>query len=205
VPEGVAVQIKGNRVTGQMLTLTELLADAYDVRDFQIQGAPDWAKPGTGSEYYDLAAIAADTTTPTLPQVRLMLQALLADRFQLKLHHETKELAVYNLTIAKGGMKLIDASGSEPPKLPANIPPGVTFMRSGLPMLMRLISTRVERPVLDETGLSGTYVYAWSNPDSAGDPSIFTLLQDELGLKLEPARAQIDMLTIERVEKPSEN
>jgi uncharacterized protein (TIGR03435 family) len=205
VPDVLAVQIKGNRVTGQLLALTELVADAYDVRDFQIQGAPDWAKPGAGAEYYDLAAIAPDATTPSPAQVRLMLQTLLTDRFQLKFRHETKETSVYNLTIAKGGTKLMDAAGAVPPKVPAKIPPGTSYVRGNMSMLLRMISTRVDRPVMDKTGLAGIYVYPWSNPNPAEDTSIFTLLEDELGLKLEPARVQVDMLTIEHVERPSDN
>lgn len=200
VNDGFGADIQGNRVSARMDTLTDLIAAAYDVRDFQVINAPDWAKAGSAAEYYDLAAKAPGDAAPTVDQVRRMLQVMLADRFQLQFHRGTKEMQVYNLVAGKGGPKLRD--GSTPPP---QADPGVFFLRSGMPLLINMISSRVARPVLDKTGLTGTYVYPWHNAGAAADTSIFALIEDELGLKLEAAKAQVETLVIDHAERPSEN
>ena len=94
--------ISGNRFTEEMASLMVLIMDAYTVKKFQISGLPDWA----GRDVFDITATVEGGRTPTVDQVRRMLQTLLADRFQLKLHRETKELPIYSLVVAKSGPKL---------------------------------------------------------------------------------------------------
>jgi uncharacterized protein (TIGR03435 family) len=197
--------ISGNRFTEELATLTDLLKDAYDVKDYQISGAPDWAAP-RGGEYYDIVAKAEGDGTPTTDQVRLMLQALLADRFQLKLHREAKEVPVYDLVAGKGGPKLKEVAANAPfNRSGQTLTPGILAMRTTIPLFIQLISSQVDRPVIDQTALAGTYDYNWPQPSAMGDASIFTVVQEQLGLSLKPDKARIEMLAIEHVEKPSEN
>jgi uncharacterized protein (TIGR03435 family) len=185
-----------------MVTLTDLLIDAYDVKDYQISGAPDWAARG-GAEYYDIAAKAEGEETPPTDQIRRMLQALLADRFQLKLHRETKELQVYNLVAAKGGPKLKDPGDPRSTKLAQTLPPGVMMLRTTIPMLIQLIAPQADRPVVDQAGLTRTYECTW--PQQIADVSIFTVVEEQLGLNLKPDKALVEILVIDHAEEPSEN
>jgi len=95
--------LSGNRFN-EVASLTDLIMDAYKVKRFQISGLPSWGD--SGRDVYDVAATMPEGGTPTLDQARRMLQTLLADRFQLKIHHESKELPVYALVIGKNGPKL---------------------------------------------------------------------------------------------------
>ncbi len=96
--------IAGNRFNDEVASLTDLIMDAYSVRRYQIAGLPFWGD--SGHDVYDVNATIGGGRTPTLADARQMLQTLLADRFQLKLHRETKDLPVYSLVIGKNGSKL---------------------------------------------------------------------------------------------------
>ena len=161
----------------------------------------------------------------------LMFQALLQDRFKLRAHLESKDLPDYNLIIAKNGSKLKE---SKPAEADAQAGPlaGPIMWRKGrgqivsrsspLTFFPRLLSQEVGRPVVDKTGLAGTYDFTlkWTPDQGAGSmaagvdapepaadagPSIFTALEEQLGLKLEPTKALLDVLVIDHIEKPSEN
>ena len=153
-----------------------------------------------------------------------MLQTLLAERFQLKVHQETREKPVYALTVAKNGSKLKENAAG------AGI---VKFNRTGRDVAMVFMGTPIDsliiqfprmpgidRPVLDETGLSGKYDFQFTLTDvqlgmrveqngipaaDADSATVFTALQDQLGLKLEPRKAPIQVFVIDRAERPSEN
>jgi uncharacterized protein (TIGR03435 family) len=142
-----------------------------------------------------------------------MLRALLADRFQLSLHREERETPVYALVVDKKGPKFSE-SGPDAPKGMWMKSNGVI---DGLGATMTQLagyfsnSNGVDRPVLDLTGLTGNYAFKleWSNPlagtpDSSA-PSIFTALPEQLGLKLEPRRAPVEVFVIDRAEMPGEN
>jgi len=96
--------IAGMRFTEEAASLVDLIMDAYQVRRFQIAGVPNWGD--TGQDVYDIAAKFPEGQTPTLEMARRMLETLLAERFQLKLHHETRDLPVYALVVGKSGSKL---------------------------------------------------------------------------------------------------
>jgi uncharacterized protein (TIGR03435 family) len=204
--------IQGNRVIDEISTARELIMDAYGVKDYQIFGLPDWCI--RGGDVYDIEARTAGDS-PTVEQVRLMMQALLAERFELKLHREARELPVYELVIAKGGSKLKAGVPDEGP-----VQRGRSMMQkamtSTVPMLISLLGNLVDRPIIDGTGLSGTYEYEnldWAGikraqmaPDSATPAeSVFTAVQEKLGLKLEAVRAPTEVLVIERIARPSAN
>jgi uncharacterized protein (TIGR03435 family) len=204
--------VHGTRVTGTASTLLDLITTAYAVRYDQVSGGPNWAN----SDHYDLAAKVEGDATLAKDQFRQMLQTLLADRFQLKIHRETKDVPAYALVIGKNGSKLKESTADAP---------GDNFVRSGgaggmhmeathgtIDQLTRQLSGTAGRPVVDKTGLTGYYAFTFDwvpanrTPDPDSDtPSMFTALQEQLGLKLEPTRAPYPLLIIDHAARPSEN
>jgi uncharacterized protein (TIGR03435 family) len=156
-----------------------------------------------------------------VPNARmLMLQELLADRFHLKVHHEIKQLPVYALIVAKGGSKLKESKLEDPSK--GRLEDGEGQLTSvGMPLVfvLRPLTRELGRPVLDQTGLTGNYDFTlkWTpdqkqmaSPNNASvsdiaGPSLFTAIQEQLGLKLEPTKGPVDTIVIDYVEPPTEN
>jgi uncharacterized protein (TIGR03435 family) len=208
--------VQGNRVLDEISTARELIMDAYNVKDYQIIGLPDWCI--RGGDVYDIEA-KTESASPSVDEVRRMMQALLADRFELKLHRESRDLPVYELVIAKGGSKLketvpIDQQPAQPRG--SGRVADLKTMTGTLPMLVSLLGNLVERPIIDRTGLAATYEFEnlnWAGikraqmaPDSeAPTESIFTAVQEKLGLKLESVKAPTEVLVIEHVARPSAN
>jgi len=181
---------------------------AYGVQPNRILGGPDWLT----SERYDIVAKAASF----VPKARLMLmlQTLLEDRFQLKLHRETKELPIYALVVAKNGAKIH-----------AGKPDGETEIGGGAHLIdsrgmtmkalagaLSSFSPQVDLPVFDMTGLAGVFDVTFdlemddkSSGDADAGQSIFTALQEQLGLKLEPRKGPLEILVIEHAIKASDN
>jgi uncharacterized protein (TIGR03435 family) len=202
-------------------TLRAILETAYDVREFQILGGPGWVN----SERYDILARSADSVsneagaTNDVKAVRLRLQALLRQRFNLEVHRETRELPEYALEVAKKGPKLIqdDASnGSNNARTGIQRSCGQMIgTNTTVANLSLMLARQLDRPVLDRTGLTGKYnfQFAWTpdtgpcsgSPESSNAPSIFTALEDTLGLRLESMKGPVDTLIIDRAERPSEN
>ncbi|HLG99734.1 MAG TPA: TIGR03435 family protein [Bryobacteraceae bacterium] len=219
----------GGGLDGRNLTLKVLIERAYSLLDSQLSGGPAWidserfdirakapATPRDESVPGDPAKLTVDQSKLFQDQFTARLQALLADRFQLKLHRETRDLPVYALVVAKRGLKIREAAGQ-----------GIRFElhkdeldAASMPIatLTRILAQRLGRPVLDQTGLTGAYTFKlqWTpHPpatpadsvvtlDSA-NPSLFTALEEQLGLKLESKRGPADVVVIERAERPSEN
>lgn len=123
--EEANIHISGNRVTIGQSSLTRLVMAAYNVKDFQIAGVS--ATLLGLDQLYDITAKVEGEDTPALEQVRLMLRSLLAERFQLRLHRETKELPVYNLVVGKNGPKLKASTGPRPPQPVAYNGPVIQF------------------------------------------------------------------------------
>ena len=158
----------------------------------------------------------ADTT---LAQSRQMMQSLLAERFRLATHWETKQLPVYALRVAPGPTKLKPSDpGKEPPIKPGSIdcPTDDPHCHHGYAVastttgLAGLLSLMLERPVIDKTGLSGTYsfgVVKWAGDDSSGSslPSVFAFMREQFGLELKPEVGPLPVLVIDHVEKPTGN
>jgi uncharacterized protein (TIGR03435 family) len=232
--------------SGTNISLKALIQQAYRVEDNQILGAPSWL----GSARYDIEAKVSSSDTDALhnlspDQRRLMLQPLLADRFQLKVHTEVRDLPILALVIAKGGPKLHEAKPGD--TYPNGIKgfdgkpgggPGLMHMgpgqltAQGLPIssLAQLLSQQLGRTVQDKTGLTGKYDFTlqWTpdvggspmmkgpdagqqgpggppSPADNGGPSIFTAIQEQLGLKLESQKGPVMVVIIDHVEAPSEN
>jgi uncharacterized protein (TIGR03435 family) len=202
-------------------SLYALIREAYDVKMDRISGGPAWA-----SRVRDAAFdIAANGEGPlSMDQARKMLQQLLADRFQLKIHRESKEVPTYQMVIAKGGSKLKESAVDASEKVNVGtrvVSPGVIARELGsekmsIAMLADFIAASTGRPVEDKTSLTGNYalMLSWTDDGRVGGnnssteipgASIFTALEEQLGLKLEPAKGQGEFLVIDSVEKPSEN
>jgi uncharacterized protein (TIGR03435 family) len=214
------------------ITLKELIATAYDLgfdTSQQISGGPGWVK----FEKFDVVAKVDETILAQLgtlsperqgEQLRMMIQQLLSDRFALRIHREPKELTVYTLVIAKGGPKL--KPGQLQPNLRGSLPqtridtrgPGFLVGHNApATLLARVLSGQPEiggRSVLDKTGLSGKYDFTlkWMPESTIDGPStqedlatLFTALQEQLGLQLRSKKATVDVITIDSVSPPSDN
>jgi uncharacterized protein (TIGR03435 family) len=205
------------RLTTENTTLKDLMRAAYGVRDFQIVGGPAWFDKDT----YDIVAKPAGKSGPR--DFGPNIQKLLADRFQLHIHRETKETSVYDLIIAKGGPKLKEVS-SDPRRGIRSRPGVVTGMGASMVNLARYLSQLLGSQVNDKTGLSGEYDFQieyapdegpvnkglgdgppTGTADSARGPSIFTAVQEQLGLRLTAAKGRVEVIVIDHAEKPSEN
>lgn len=216
----VGVFIRGNTLTAEHCDLNSLVEFAYNLKDFQLSGGPSWTTHGKLAEstLFQVIGKPADGQTPSTDQFRQMLQALLADRFQLKIHHVSKDLPAYNLVQDKGGVKLKESA------------PDTQFSmhteswgktHSGLRItaanttIQRLVDAQLGgytgRPTFDKTGLTASYDLRleWiqsSDPDASLEgPSLFTAVREQLGLRLESTTAPFDTVVIDRAEKPSEN
>jgi uncharacterized protein (TIGR03435 family) len=207
----LGVSISGNRVTVSTVTLNRLIIAAYGVKDYQISGGPGWASAADTT--FDIAAKVEGDAAPTMEQVNVMLQNLLAERFQLKLHRETKDLPVYDLVPLKSGVKVKESAPDAKTGVQSRLgglTGEFTATAVGMEQLARLLSQDAGRPVLDKSGLSAKYDFKlqWSRdqqPDDSGGASLFTAVQEQLGVKLEPSKAATEMLVIDHAEKPTEN
>src|SRR5262249_48060089 len=158
----------------------------------------------------------------TEEQLRQMMQALVIERFKLTFHRETKEASVYALVVGKNGHKLEEAKADDPgPQLQLRMRREVTAKKADIGKLAGILSMALDRVVIDQTGLKGNYNFElkWTpdesqprgldSPDAAASdpsgPSLFTAVQEQLGLKLEAKKAPVDLFTIDRAEKASEN
>lgn len=201
--------LSGSRLTITKTELIYLISYAYNIRGAQVVGGPGWVR----SEQYDVIGKAEGEATRSVEQFRPMLQALLADRFKLAMHREMRELPVYVLALGKNGPKMVAVDGADPGPMSSSGTPGhlsapklsmarLAGFLTGMPELRNL--------VLDETGLTGTYTFnlEWSPENGrapSGGPSLFTALQEQLGLKVESGKRPVEHLVIDHVEKPSEN
>jgi uncharacterized protein (TIGR03435 family) len=198
------------------LPLKHLVCGAYDKLDFQCLGGPKWFD----SDQFDVEAKPDDAISEQLVKLswqerskvaKRMMQALFADRIQLKVHHETRELPTFALVIAKGGLKMTDMKteywySTDTGKIQ-------TIESKGISMesLVEQLSQQMGHIVVDQTGLKGLYAFTLkfsSNLDATADssePSIYTALQEQLGLKLVPTKAPVDVLVIDHVERTSAN
>jgi bla regulator protein BlaR1 len=218
---------RGTGLHVENFTLRDIITFAWDIRDFQLAGAPAWI----GTERYDIVAktaraagsgVMADPKTMTDEesdlanhQLRERTRSLLIGRFGLVIHREVREHAVLDLTIAKAGFKLKPV-----------VTPGDQLGFRGsrgrnrgfavtMPMLANELSRITGQPVVDTTGLTGKYDYTleWSPDTGTADadaiagngPTIFTALQEQLGLKLESSKGPVETYVIDKVDRPSEN
>jgi uncharacterized protein (TIGR03435 family) len=204
-------------------SLLDLIAFSYEVQAKQIVGAPEWAS----RDRYDINAVPDVDGAPNPAQVRTMIRKLLADRFQLKFHREQKEMPAFVLTVAKGGEKIAPTEMKGP--LPGI---GMGPAKGGLSMMVRngtlndftgfLQTIVLDRPVVDHTELKGKYDFTVTFlPDETefngrspipkladgveAAPGLFEALQQQDGLKLSAEKTNVEVLVLDKVEKPSAN
>ena len=212
------IQVRGNTLTAEHVDLYSLIWYAYGLRtDGQLSGGPAWALGSGMLDERTLYQVIAKTGDPNPPrdQFPLMMQTLLAERFQLKIHHVQKVLPVFHLVVVKGGTKLKENTSDDKMSMAMSGAKVLRIVAKHAPLtnLVGQLSVAANRPVIDKTGLTGFYDFElrWtpgaldaSATDAPGD-SIFTALQDQLGLKLEATTAPFDTVVIDHAEKPSEN
>ena len=192
-------------------TVKSLIFMAYQIQEYQIAGAPKWLD----SEYYRVDAKPPAGPLPSEQRERMdqtseRLRFLLAERFQLRAHHETRNLQEYDLVVAKGGSKLKEME-RDTVNFKLSLGKGKIVTRGGakIGMLVNVLAGALHYPVVDKTGLDRYYDIQlnYSMDDSLPDagPSLFAALEEQLGLKLEARKGPIDVLVIDHVERPSEN
>ncbi len=201
--------ITRGRLTMTNASLRGLIRSAYDIQSFQLANGPVWLD----SDAYDIAATTGDGADISHDQYRLLLQSLLADRFGLKVHWETRQSDVYALVVAKSGLKLREDND---PAKESGLNTNKTahegrMVATNAPMLYlsNRLGNQLSRTVIDKTGLQGKYDWTlvWDpdpGPDSTA-PSLFTAVQEQLGLKLDPQKGPVETLVIDSVARPSEN
>ena len=215
---GSGINVAAARIRMINSSLKFCIEVAWNVKDFQVSGGSGW----TSTELFDIDAVAAKPFEKG--EYRKMLQSLLTERFALAIHHETQEKPGYALVVARNG-----------PKLPPPVDdPGILFSRSptgdvtltakgaSLSQLASALSSNLGQTVIDSTGLEGRFDVSmqWTPdrplrsksgepipppPDAVPGPSIFTAIQEKLGLKLESRRVPVDVIVIDSAEHPSAN
>lgn len=212
------------------VTAQQALAFAYNVQDYQILGAPGWAR----SERFEISftpdrsEIAPGERTPAaeldgwLNRHRQRMQAVLRDRFEAAVREETRELPAYVLTVLRNGHKLSrPAHPDRTQSMNVNGGRQIVATTATMKSLAQMLAMTLGRPVRDETGLDGTYDFQmeWEPDPSmplssaaaragegvAGGPSLFTALTEKLGLRLESRKSPVMVLVVDRLERPSEN
>ena len=230
---------KGNQLNAQNYRLRSVIQFAYRVQPFELVGGPDWIDAAR----FDISARAPFDPKPAPAgappgEMEQMAQTLLAERFKLQVHRETREMPIYALVLARrdgqlgprlrreaevcAAVRNAAARRENAPEIPARadgrptcgmMGGGGRFFAGGvtLAMLASALSPQVARVVVDRTGLSGFFeadiefaTDALTNA-AAERPSLFTALEEQLGLRLEPARGPVEVLVIDRVERPTEN
>jgi uncharacterized protein (TIGR03435 family) len=214
-------------------SLLDLIKFAYGLNmgsNEQVSGGPKWL----GSALFDIdakedeqtiAALKAMGRDERVEHIRMMVQALLAERFGLRVHHETKSLQVFALSVAKGGPKMTPAVDTPPqegrkPK-GSGVRGGPNGQLEGINVTMAIFGPVLGhepevggRMVVDNTGLTGKYNFTlkWTPETGAGSsdaaapgPGLFTALQEQLGLKLEATRAPVDTIVVDAAQMPGEN
>jgi uncharacterized protein (TIGR03435 family) len=210
------IQVSPGTVTMRNVTLKAAIRWAWHVAEFQVTG-PDWLD----SERYEIAGKAAGPATED--ELRLMMQALLRERFKLALHRQTKEIAAYVLVAGKNGPKVHETKSEGEAAIDVNQKQmSVSVQRTPVSQLVEMLSTVLRAPVIDMTGLTGRYdvtlniakyaadmaSHGQSMESAAADPLalIAMILQEEFGLKLEAKKMPLDLVVIDHAEKsPVEN
>ena len=200
--------LPGGRISATGTTLKTLIRYAYKIQSFQLAAETGW----TDSEYYDVEARTEAGESLSEEQLKPYLQSLLADRFHLKVHWETREGDVYALVLDKSGPRMKENFEGKDPDMGVQKNSGrVQIKGVGVPMkvLAASLENQLRRTVVDKTGLAGAWDFqgAWEiepGPDSAA-ASIFTGVREQLGLRLVPQKGPINTLVIDQAERPSEN
>jgi uncharacterized protein (TIGR03435 family) len=209
----------GRRYNSNNMTMSQIMQFAYNVQEKQIVGEPSWFD----TEKFDIAG-QTEKSEATPAEWRLMMQRLLEERLKMHYHHEQKVMPAYVMSVAKGGPKF------KAPELEImNSFKDVVRIQRGQHMWLKVIGVQgsmpqlaaelqrveMDRPVVDQTRLTGRYdftmtatslkpFFAGEEPSTGEDapPELFTAMREQLGLKLEPTKTEVDCLVLESVQKP---
>lgn len=221
---GMRWQTTASAYIGTNVTVMTVLMGAYGLRSDQISGAPGWVS----STRYDVEGKLVDANFKMRDlkkkQHEELLRSILIERFKLKAHIETRDAATYDLLVAKGGSKLKPVEPADPnhPEVftGKGVPRGGFMFGNGMmqanalgiSQLATQLANELERTVIDKTALTGVYDYklTWApDPDAPSTdstaPNLFTALQEQLGLRLQPSRGQVETLVIDHIELPTSN
>lgn len=196
----VGLRVDHGTATLQAATVRQIIVQAYAVQRVLVMGGPTCYD----DDQYDILA-KAENPDATPAQIRTMLQNLLADRFKLVVHRATREVTVYSLTIGKNGSKLSAPSADQAANVVVNDRGAVVFQNATLAGLVNTLANMLDQPVVDRTGLTGHYTYTLDLRSDPSGPSLFTAVEEQLGLKLESGKAPVEVLLIDHVERPSAN
>jgi len=213
----MGISFSGPRLNGEAQNLRSLVMFAYNLKNYQLYPK---STPLPGDDvFYDVVAKAEGDGAPARDEFRQMMQSLLVERFHLKVHREMREMAVYALVVGKNGPKL-KASATDASEIGHLDVAGRNYVVTRAKATMEDVVAAVansflDHPVVDRTGLTGTYDLKLTftpniranregEPDPA-DISIFTAVQEQLGLKLETQKAMIDVLVVDHAELPTGN
>ena len=219
---GKLFTFKGRQFMTINTTVSDLIAFSYSLHARQITGAPEWID----NEKYNVTGQPQAEGQPNERQLKAMVRSLLEERFRIAVHRESRELPVYAMIVATAGPKL-SKNATNPDGLPSlffkglGVLPAINASMSDLANVMQ--TAVLDRPVVDRTGLSGRFDFTltWTPDESqfrgmgvrvpapSTDPNLppglFTAIEEQLGLKLESTRAPVEVLVVDRVEKPSDN
>jgi uncharacterized protein (TIGR03435 family) len=222
---GKGIGFRGREFRAMNFNVDDLIGFAYGLHTKQIVGAPDWFN----TQLFDITGVPDVEGQPSMKQMNMLMENLLTERFQLKFHYEKRELPVYALTATKGGPKMTVSTASP------DAGTGFGFRRLGDLSVRNMTMAEfvkwmqggvMDKPVVDQTGLKDRYDFTlkWTpdesqfaqfrstgalpagNPeDPNAPPSLYTAIQEQLGLKLDPVKAQDDVMVVDHVERPSAN
>jgi uncharacterized protein (TIGR03435 family) len=218
---GKLFTVRGRQVMTINTTVNDLVSFAYTLHPRQITGGPGWLE----TDKYDVTGQPDVEGVPNQAQLRMLVQKLLADRFKLTFHRDKKDLSVYALVVGSKGPTLTKSEG-DPSGLPSLLFRGLGSLparNATMADLANVMQTAVlDRPVVDRTGLTGRYDFTltWTPdetqfasmgirvpppPADAATPGLFNAIQEQLGLKFDSTRAAVDVIVIDRIERPSAN
>ena len=198
------------RIDAYNVTLKRCIMGAYGVGPHQISGGPDWLE----SDRFQILAKASEPIDDD-GALMIMLQGLLAERFKLSLHREIRTIPAFVLEVAKKGPKLEKAEAGEAATNTSTSHSGISIdaRHADLDSFAKILARRMDLPVVNHTGLKGTFNFKlqWTPDPGTVAPgpmegvSIFTAIQEQLGLRLRSKKAPVEIIVIDHVEKPSEN
>lgn len=214
------IQIRGTRFATEGTTVEDLLQFAYGVHTSQILGGPNWIK----TDRFDISADPEMERRPSASELKTMTARLLMERFHLVLANEEAVLPVFALVRTKARLQLKPTIPDSTSVLSGGlVPPGSLFVHNGtvgdfIAYLQRYAPPEIDRPIVDQTDISGRYEFelhfspeGGRDEEPAGDaspmiaPNIFTAIQDQLGFRLQPTRAEVRVLRIIAISVPSPN
>jgi uncharacterized protein (TIGR03435 family) len=206
---GFNIEPSAKVLTMRNVTLRQAIQFAWHLHEYQMSGGPKWVD----SDGFDIVGKSAESLVSLsfndrTDRLRVMLRTLLAERFQLSMRRETKEVPAYALSVAKNGLQLKRIEPGGPQQI-FGTPDRLVAKGSSIAEFAALLAAKFQHPVVDRTGIEGLYNFqVLFAPDTVPDspyPAIFTALQEQCGLRLDRATAPAEVFVIERAERPSEN